>query len=137
LAANSYKSPPWLPDTASPRDPSSVVSPHGRVRVWMNSVLVDSLRNGRDGVDSPPPDQWSMAVKEFYDDTDMLIGRAASIKSGAATSSSAWVYLCHGPEGRCFTSSPAFSESAALHGTGTNTMCGPCHGGLVFTAPPP
>jgi hypothetical protein len=78
-----------------------------------------------------------MAVKELYDDADMLVGHAAAIKTGTQVSAASWVYVCHGPAGRCFSESPEFSENSPLYGVGTGTMCGPCHGGLVFSPPPP
>jgi len=125
LDAMGYREAGWSAQTDAPRDPSSEVSPHGRVRVWRNEILVASQAagNGTD-LDAPKHDTGSMVVKEFYDDADALIGRATMLKLEGDLRQ--WAYYCGGPDARCMDSSP-------VHGIGFGVSCSFCHGGLVFT----
>ena len=69
-----------------------------------NPPLEASLKGGRDGrEDRPFPDQWSIAVKELYDETSReLVGVAASFKTMPGADFGAWTYYCYGPDNRCF-----------------------------------
>jgi hypothetical protein len=148
LAAKEYQKAPWISETAMSRPASSSVSPHGRVRVWMNPQLVTSLKEGRDGLpnrttmmDNPPHDQWSMAVKELWNESGTTLeGVAAMLRTQSGRSGQAWTYFCHAPTGRCVSNRPS-PESDPIHGKGLGTpgqssQCAICHGGLIFTKAP-
>jgi hypothetical protein len=136
-----YKSAPWISETAAPREQSITGSQHGStVRVWENAPLVASLKGGRDGWEGRPfPDQWSMAVKELYDQTSgELVGVAASFKTMEGGAFGAWTYYCYGPENRCSFQGSA-PKDMPIYGKGSTSPasnCGFCHGFTVFTIPP-
>lgn len=136
LTQESYREPPWLAETPSPRGPVGVVTPHGWVRVFANDTLQQSLLAGNgtkradDGsleFDSKAPahDPGSIAVKEFYDG-DERVGRAALLKLDGPTTAA--YYYCEGPPERCGvqTPTPAYGEMFAV-------SCGTCHAGFVYT----
>jgi hypothetical protein len=111
-----------------PRDAASVVSPHGKVRVWMNDTLVASWRAGNGEFGGTAHTTGSMAVKEFYDDAGMQVGRAAMLKVMGA--SNAWVFYCEGTDqARCN------GETIPYYGDSTSA-CNGCHGGLIYTHAP-
>jgi hypothetical protein len=142
LKAGEYRKAPWISETAMPRERSSGTSPHGKVRVFMNPQLVESLKGGRDGfkdmatgMDHPPHDRYSMAVKELWDDAGTKQeGVAAMFKADEGKGMMTWVYFCEGPMGRCVTS--ASPVSSPIHGRGTTVGCGFCHGGFIYTKAP-
>lgn len=137
LTAKTYASAPWVPETASPRNAGAGLgSPHGLVRVYFNDVLLQSFRAGNGQPEQPrvAHTTGSMAVKEFYDDTDTLVGAAAALKIDGP--SERWAYYCTGPEERCATGRGPFTTASPLYGVGLQVDCGFCHGGLVFTPPP-
>jgi hypothetical protein len=69
LESGGYKRAPWISESNEPRAGTVGTQHAGKVRVWENPPLVASLKGGRDGRMSRPfPDQWSMAVKELYDE---------------------------------------------------------------------
>jgi hypothetical protein len=143
IMAGGYKQAPWISETPAPRARGAETSPHDRVRVFMNPELVTSLRAGRDGfkdpmtqLNHPPHDSGSMAVKELYDEADMLVGVAAMLKTEPGIIMNSWTYYCYGPEGRCLTNMTATREAPA-YGKGFGVACGFCHGGLVYTKVPP
>ena len=68
LADEGHRGEGWTAETDQPRAAADVVSPHGRVRVFLNDELAASQAAGNVG--NTPHDPWSMAVKEFYDDDD-------------------------------------------------------------------
>jgi hypothetical protein len=129
LEAGTYKQAPWISETPAPRDKIGTVTPHGRVRVWMNDTLVASQRAGNGEFGGTPHTAGSMAVKEFYDDSDKRLGAAVMLKLPGAD---AWRYYCDStvPE-RCGVSDklPFYSDETAL-------QCGGCHGGLIFNKAP-
>lgn len=142
LTAKTYRNAPWIAESAAPR-PQRSSSPHGKVQVWMNPPLVDSLRNGRTGAaGSMRPDQWSMAVKEMYDDADMLVGHAVTYRSGPAEDAPNWLFLCYAPGTRCDGSNMA-TLAAPIYSRGTSgNSCYFCHSlspnlQPVITQPPP
>lgn len=142
LTAGTYRNAPWVPETPGPRERHGETSPHDRVRVFLSPALVASQRAGRDGVKDPatgdlhpPHDRGSMAVKELYDDAGAVVGLAAMYKTEEGPASNAWVYYCHGPDGRCRTNGPSSMESP-VYGRGTATACGFCHNGTVYTRAP-
>jgi hypothetical protein len=137
LAAGDYKKAPWVSETPAPREKEGSTSPHEKVRVWMNPQLVMSLKGGRDAMmGRPPQDKGSMAVKELFDEAGAnLLGVAAMYKPDEGGAANAWVYYCHGPDGRCRTNGPSPMD-APVYGRGTGVSCGFCHGGLIYTKAP-
>lgn len=134
-----YAEPPWLADVAAPRGPGLGTQHDGPVRVWLSPVLIDALKNGRDGRQGREfPNAGSMAVKELFDSSNALVGIAASLKTADGNAPSSWTYYCYGPDTRCGYAatpkeSPIYSKGSILPGSN----CGICHGYSVFTAPPP
>lgn len=123
LESDEYKS--WYSQTDAPRETEFQTSPHGRVRVFMSERLVAAKQAGIDGDPDPYP-AGSMAVKELYDDGDMLVGRAAMLKAADGKGSMTWLYYCNGPEGRCAT-----SKSGEMYGKGLSD-CNFCHGEFFY-----
>lgn len=136
LAAKTYRSAPWLAETAMPRPGVALSgSPHERVRVYYNDVLVQSFQAGNGSREPPlPHTTGSMAVKEIYDDTDTQVGVAAELRLEGRFDQ--WAYYCEGPGGRCATGKPPATAAAPLYGIALGVDCGFCHGGVVFTRPP-
>lgn len=128
LASGAYREAPWVAETDAPRDANSGVSPHGRVRVWFNDVLVDSQRAGNGEVGGTPHPEGAMSVKELYDDGDAVLGHAVMLKRDGAADD--WLYTCDETPSRCG------SSAAPVYGVGLDTDCGFCHGGVVFNAAP-
>ncbi len=135
LDANEYTKNGWVSDVAAPRDESSPVSPHDRVRVWFSPKMVESFDAGN-GVTYDAPGHFidSMVVKELYDANDALVGRVSFWKVEEGKAPANWIYYCRGPAGRCYSSSPSL-EATPLYKKG-EPNCGTCHGGLVYTTPP-
>lgn len=131
LDRGAYREAPWISD-AAPRPRSDATSPHGRVRVYFNSIAADSMRAGNDGIESPPA-RRSMIVKELYDADDALLGRAVSMKVEEGKSLSSWLYYCDGPGDACVgdaaTPTPLYTE-------GRVSACHTCHGGGIFALLP-
>lgn len=135
LTAEQYKTGPWTPETAGPRDASDATSPHGRVRVYLNDTVVQSIAAGNGELtERIPHTTGSMAVKEFYDDADTLVGIAAMYKQDGGFTD--WAYYCWGPQGRCGTETGTVEEDEPVYGIASAVGCGFCHGGVVFTPPP-
>jgi hypothetical protein len=109
---------------------SSIVSPHGRVRVWLNDTVVASQQAGNGEFGGTAHTAGSMAVKEFYDDADTRVGRAAMLKvPGSAFN---WVFYCDSSEqARC-----GIEEPLPFYGDMDAQGCNGCHGGLVYTQAP-
>jgi hypothetical protein len=135
LESEDYRESPWRSQTDEPRARTSLVSPHGDVRVFANDVLLASIDKGN-GVKELPDgtlesdlegshDTGSVAVKEFYTDGE-LVGRAVLAKLEGGQSQAA--YYCEGSAERCGT-----EDDPPIYGVGFNVACGICHGGLVFT----
>jgi hypothetical protein len=140
VKSGAYKSAPWISETAAPRAGGLGSQHRSTVRVWENPTLVNSFKAGHDGLMGHPyPDQWSMAVKELYDDAGAaLVGTAVAFKTLTSPGSNAWIYYCVGPNIRC-NSTPDPTEANPIYGNGMSTSaseCGFCHGGLIFTKPP-
>jgi FtsP/CotA-like multicopper oxidase with cupredoxin domain len=136
LESKEYRNAPWLSETSRPRAPNSIISPHGDVRVYANDVLRRSIGKGNgvradgDGglqfsVEARAHDPGSIAVKEFYEDGD-VIGKAALMKLEGSTFDAA--YYCTGPSSRCGTAEPP-----PVFGEGITLACGFCHAGFVYT----
>lgn len=135
ITSESYKGAEWMAETDAPREASSGVSPHGRVRVYLNETLLDSLAASNGGVGSMsgvPHTAGSMTVKEFYDEADVLVGIGALYKFGEAAND--WAMWCYGPSGRCSSTVDAESIDAPMHEINA-FACGACHGGNIFTDP--
>jgi hypothetical protein len=130
LMAETYKQAPWKSETATPRAANSQVSPHGRVRVWMNDTLIASLKAGNGEFGGKPHVPGSMAVKEFYDDSDVRLGAAAMLK---LTGNDAWKFYCNStaPE-RCGVG----GSTLPYYADETDIGCNGCHGGLIFNKAP-
>jgi hypothetical protein len=140
VESGGYKMSSWISETAIPREGTVGTQHGGKVRVWENAPLVASLKNGRDGrMGNPYPDQWSMAVKEFYDAmSGELVGAAVALKTAAGSDFSAWTYYCYGPDNRCSSGGPA-TKDMPVYGKGSNqpgSNCGFCHGFSIYTIPP-
>jgi hypothetical protein len=130
LQAGTYKQAPWISETAAPRAETSTTSPHDRVRVWMNDTLVASQAAGNGEFGGAAHTAGSMAVKEFYDEADMLLGEAVMLKvPGAAMN---WVFYCDStaPE-RC-----GIEDTLPFYSDSSNFACNGCHGGLIFNQAP-
>ena len=127
-----YRGAGWESETIGPREASSIVSPHGRVRVFFNDALVTSQQAGNGEFQGTPHDVESMAVKEFYED-DLLVGHAVYYKADTGRGLESFVYYCVGPEGRCLHDEPATTFESPVYGSAHDTNCHGCHGGLVFT----
>lgn len=130
LQAETYKQAPWIAETAAPREATSVTSPHGRVKVWMNDTLVASQGAGNGALGGAAHTAGSMAVKEFYDEADMYLGRGVMLKvPGAAMN---WVFYCEStaPE------SCGIDDPLPFYGDMNSFQCNGCHGGLIFNQAP-
>lgn len=138
LKVAAYAKGSWASDSPTVREPSSAVSPHGAVRVWMNDLMVAALRAGKSSkTGTAPAHQLSMAIKELYgDDERVLLGHAVMLKGDEGAAAGSWVYYCYGPAGRCFTGSAERTIDRPYFGRGTAIACGTCHGGVVFAKPP-
>jgi hypothetical protein len=140
VESGGYKSSPWISETAIPRKGTPGTQHGSNVRVWENPPLVASLKGGRDGRNGNPyPDQWSMAVKELYDEmSGDLVGTAVAFKTAEGADFGAWTYYCYGPDNRCSSQGPA-SKDMPVYGKGSvvpGSNCGFCHGFSIYTIPP-
>ena len=135
LANESYRGAGWQSETEGPREESSIVSPHDRVRVFLNDTLVNSQRAGNGEFQGTPHDTGSMAVKELYEE-GTVVGHAVIYQSANNKLPESTVYYCVGPIGRCLTEGSAYTVDEPAYGRGTDISCGACHGGLVFTLIP-
>lgn len=124
--SQAWREPPWLAESAEPREPSSVSSPHDRVQVFLNDVLQDSFAAGRGAYGGTAHDAGSMAVKILAGEEDEVLGHAAMLKLDGDFGE--WVYWCEGPGTRCGSG----DDSEQTWGVGLETDCGYCHGGVVF-----
>ena len=136
IESGGYKRLPWISETAMPREGTLGTQHASKVRVWENAPLVASLKGGRDGrMNHPYPDQWSMAVKELYDETSgEFVGAAVSFKTAGGADFGAWTYYCYGPSNRCSSGGPA-TKDMPVYGKGSTTPgsnCGFCHGFSVY-----
>ena len=134
LDSGVYTSSPWIAETAAPRDASSSVSPHGRVRVYMNDVLVASQQAGNGEFMGTPHDPGSMAVKVFYDDADASVGLAAALRLEGAAGN--WAWYCVGDGARCGTSAGPHTQASPFYQVGATAVCALCHGSTIFTQAP-
>jgi len=143
LMSGTYRNAPWRAETAATRDSPSA-SPHsGKVQIWMNPPLIDSLKNGRNGATTaaPKPDAFSMAVKELYDEAGTtVVGRALVYRSGTSTEASAWISACisSAPE-RCAIQGASANVLAVSRGA-SGAGCYFCHSPSLqafYTMPPP
>lgn len=133
IAAEGYKGEGWTPETDGPREESSPVSPHDRVRVWLNDALVASHADGDGEVGGTPLDANSMAVKEIHDDADAVVGHAVFWKTEEGSAFESVTYWCYGPAGRCVVDAEPTTPDAPEYGVGLDVDCGACHGTVVFT----
>lgn len=126
VAGQSWRAPPWVAETATPRDELVSFSPHGRVQVFLNDVLIASKREGRGGYEGVPHLTGSMAIKNLHAADDTLLGAAVMLKLEG--DDQAWVYWCEGPETLCgarFSASP-------YHAVSYDAECALCHGGNIY-----
>ena len=125
--AESYRSESWESESDGPRAATTTISPHGRVRVWYNHALrVSAAAKER------PFAIGSMAAKEFFTESDELVGHAAVLKTETG-----YLYFCTASEpSRCFAAQPA---GEVYHSTGSQSCS--CHGlGTIateYSIPPP
>lgn len=136
LDARTYQSAPWVAETPAPREGVlGTGSPHGRVRVYFNPALLDSIAAGNGLFETMLPHATgSMAVKELYDETDTQVGVAAELKVDGNFAQ--WAYYCRGPADRCALGEGPFTAEEPAYGIAGRVPCGICHGGFVFTPPP-
>ncbi len=125
VASGVWREPPWVPETASPRERTSDVSPHGRVQVWGNEVLLCAQAEGNGEFGGTLHPAGAMVVEEMFDGADVPLGVAVML----ALEGGDWVYHCDGPASSCLV-----SGEVPVWGVGLDTECGFCHGGLVFNA---
>lgn len=135
VAEMRYRGDGWTAQTEAPRPESSPVSPHDDVRVWINDIAIASQAAGNGGVDAPPHELYSAAVKEMYDGTD-LVGVAVLYRTEEGESPDATTYWCYGPFGRCSTGDPEATPEEPIYGQGLTVGCGSCHGGNIFSEIP-
>jgi hypothetical protein len=124
--ATNYQGAGWVPESAAAREGDDG-SPHGRVRVFFNQTMLDSLAadNGPLG-NRMPHTEGSMVVKEMYDAGTTVIGRAAILRSGGA-----YILHCASSEaGTCYSS---YVANEIAHGA---SNCA-CHTNGVIITPPP
>lgn len=117
-----YSGDGWRAETPEPRPRDTAVSPHARVQVFQNEILI----HGRDQTPYPPD---SMAVKVMYDG-DAVVGHAVLWQVPDAPS---LTWFCYGPTNRCGLAEQSHPRDAPVFGDGTAVVCGQCHGGMVFT----
>jgi hypothetical protein len=130
LADERYRQPPWTAQTDTPRESIWEVSPHDRVQLWLNEIVLDSQAAGNGGFLGTPHTTGSMAVKELVDDDDAVVGMAVMLKLDGVAAS--WVYYCDGEPDRC-----GFTEGSPPHyGVAYDSECYYCHGGEIFNARP-
>lgn len=137
LDAETYKGAEWTPESPAAREAATGVSPHGVVRVYVNDVAVQAFADGHGGLaDQVPYVQYSMSVKEIYDETDMttVLGKAIMYKTADAGNDT-WVYYCYGPAARCSSSSGEIPKESAMFVMGSSNDCASCHGGNLFAVP--
>jgi hypothetical protein len=135
-----YKKAPWISDVAAPRMGGAGTQHGDNIRVWLNPTAVTALKAGRNGqMNAAPPDQYSMAVKEMYDDAKTnVVGVAISFRSEATTGAPAWIYYCYAPGTQCLTGRTGTKETP-LYGKGNVaavSQCAICHGNTIYTTPP-
>jgi len=139
-----YKKAPWVSDVAAPRMGGAGTQHGDNIRVWLNPTVIAALKAGHNGLTvdggvNPPPDQYSMAVKEMYDDAKTnLVGVAISLRAEATTGSTSWIYYCYAPGTQCLTGRTGTKEMP-LYGKGNAaavSQCAICHGNTVYTTPP-
>lgn len=126
VQAGAWSQAPWVAESEAPREASSVSSPHGRVQVFFNDLVMASAQAG-EGIDGTTPfDAGSMVVKVLHAEDDSVLGHAAMLKLDGGFAE--WVYWCEGPGARC----GADGDQESTWGIGLDTSCGACHGGNVF-----
>ena len=129
VASEVWREPPWVAESATPRDETSPASPHDRVQVFLNDVLVDSQGAGNGILGGAAHAAGSMAVKVLVDAADQPEGHAAMLKVEGEVGD--WIYWCDGTAQRCGV--PA--GQPPIYGLGLETECAVCHAGLIFNAP--
>lgn len=133
LDGKTYQAAPWVFDAAI-RAGSVAGNPHGKVRVYFNPTAVASKDAGNGPFAMPAAEHTvgSTVVKELYDASDALIGRALEVKTGAGMRGTAWTYYCDGDGAACGADSGA---TLPIYGPGEST-CEFCHGGDMFAPVP-
>lgn len=122
LDAETYKS--WRNDPEI-REGGSVVNVHGdHLRVYLNEAAVTSHSDTVGENNDAAP--GSMAVKEIYDDSGTLLGRAASLLDESGD----WTYYCNSTDVTFCTGAtidmPVYNDFA----------CSSCHGDQIYAPLP-
>ena len=76
-----------------------------------------------------------MAVKEFYDDANNVVGSSVIYYPDGTLA----YYYCYGPAERCYGGSPETTMDAPIWGdenASEVSNCRICHGGKIFTELP-
>ncbi len=129
LESRGFEQEGWVTVHPAPEEPMGLSSsPHGLVQVYLSGAVVDFKTQEPDAAVSPAV-PGAMAVKEFYDDQQSVVGYAAMVHL-----QDTWVYYCYGASGRCASGSSETTSDAPMYGDVSD--CRFCHGGNVFTALP-
>lgn len=126
LASDRWRAPPWVAETEAPRDALVSFSPHGRVQVYLNDVLIESKRALRGGYEGEPHLTGSMAIKDMHGPDDALLGTAVMLKLEGGDQQ--WAYWCEGPESLC----GARFAGSRYHAVSYDSECALCHGGNIY-----
>ena len=116
----------WVSETSAVRAKKSI-SPHGRVRVWMNEKLKTSQAK------SPIVyEKGSMVVKEMFDAMDKSVGFVSfwKLTDGGNDAAGSWLAHCAGDKDRCVQTSktPSLAEPV-LEDLLKSDSCRGCHHG--------
>jgi hypothetical protein len=126
VASEAWRADPWVAETASPREELLAFSPHERVRVFLNEVLIASKQAGNGGYEGRAHLTGSMAIKRMHGADDALLGTAVMLKLEGDDQE--WVYWCDGPEDLC----GARFSSTPYHAVSYDAECAFCHGGNIY-----
>ena len=137
LQAGEFRKGGWVSESAAIRLKKGI-SPHGRVRVWMNEKL-----KAAQGVNPAVYEAGSVIVKEMFGPTgEENQGYVAfwKLKDGSNSEAGAWLAYCQGDKDRCLQTSrdPSLekpilgdlskvSECLGCHHGGSNASTGPIY----------
>src|SRR5690606_11912584 len=129
LAAESYKSAPWVGDPA-PRD-DEIGNPHGpSLQAYFNTAAAAASASNTDAAIN------AMVVKETYDPQGVLIGKLVRLKTGEGTTANDWVNYCYVSDNGAYCTGTAGEENPFYSDAG-HSYCTACHGNTTFISPLP
>ena len=132
LQASGHTDPSWLSVHDTPTT-AEIPWHGGAVRVYMSPALVEARTQNPDPLVAPAA-PGVMAVKEFYDEANALVGASVIYYPDATL-----YYYCYGPAGRCSGESPDTTMDAPIWGEASAeavSSCRGCHAGNIFTELP-